>query len=430
MIAESLRTLRTVFSVYRSYCGLLWRIMLPVAIIAIPAYLVVSLWAVHAYTDKIDETEFDVRFTSEVSTKFGASYEFLIPKSEALDFAQLNWKPNTDSSEEAPEEPHTDEMVSLVFPPGQRVWTLLPVPIISLTDNEGITTWIWWLSFDRPAASPRSPMTLLLLTFCPLSLVVGHILRRSDGTRMHQNQRTAREAWQQTGRKAWTVVVILILFVLAMFVISIARDYSNEFVIGKIARWSLIPTDSLSIALLMAPFYYIFTALSLYFLVTISLYNPCLILEDNGSVVGVLRRSWSLVHGAKWRFIGIYLLTGWIISVIDAVLMGAILWGGSLFISDLATIQGALSPLKFLTLFVGADIQILLPQLLSTQVMGAILGIDVLIETFLLPIWAILTTYLYLERVEADPILAETNKKSVKSLESAPIRDSDNFSVK
>ncbi|MDE0467231.1 MAG: hypothetical protein OYL97_09240 [Candidatus Poribacteria bacterium] len=175
---------------YRSHCGLLWRIMFPVAIIAIPAHLVVILWSTHAYTDKIDEiteNEFDTQFTSEVSTNFGASYEFLVPKSEAT----------------------------------------------------------------------------------------------------------------------------------------------------------------------------------------------------------------------KWRFIGIYLLTGWLISVIDSVLMGAILWGFSLFISDLAAIQGALSPLKFLTLFIGADIQILLPQLLSTWVMVAILGIDVLIKTFLLPIWAILTTYLYLERVDA-----------------------------
>ena len=403
MMTESLRTLRTVFSVYRSHCGLLWRIMLPVAMIAIPAYLVVSLWSTHAYTDKMDEiTEFDTQFTSEVSTNFGASYEFLVPKSEALDFAQLNWKPNTGSSEDASAESQTDELVSLSFPPGQRVWLLLPTPVISLTDDKGITSWMWRLSFDRPPASPRNPMTLLLFTLCPLSLVVGYILRRSDQFELQQNQLTAREAWRQTVRKAWPVLVIVILFVLVMFVISIAQDSAYEFLIGKIARWSIIPTDFLSITLLMTPFYYIFIALTLYFLVAISLYNPCLILEDDRSVVGVLRRSWRLVHGAKWRFIGIYLLTGWIISVIDSVLMGAILWGSSLFISDLAAIQGALSPLKFLTLFIGADIQILLPQLLSTWVMGAILGINVLIKIFLLPIWAILTTYLYLERVDAE----------------------------
>ena len=402
MMTESLRTSRTIFSVYRSHCGLLWRIMLPVAIIAIPAYLVVSLWYTHAYTDKIDEiTEFDIQFTSEVSTNFGASYEFLVPKSEALDFAELNWKPNTGSSEASSEEPQTDALVSFMYPPGRHTWMLLPTPVVSLTDDEGITTWMWRLSFDRPADSPRNPMTLLLLTLCPLSLVVGYILRRSDQSGLQQNQLTAREAWRQTGGKAWTVLVILILFVLVMFVISLAQDYSNDFVIGKIARWSIIPTDFLSVTLLMTPFYYIFTALTLYLLVAISLYNPCLILEDNRSVVGVLRRSWSLVHGTKWRFIGIYLLTGWLISVIDSVLMGAILCGSSLFISDLAAIQGALSPLKFLTLFIGADIQILLPQLLSPWVMVAILGIDVLIKTLLLPIWAILTTYLYLERVDA-----------------------------
>lgn len=404
MMTESLKALRTVFSVYRSHYGLLWRIMLPVAIIAIPAYLVVSLWSWHTHIGEIDEiteNEFDTQFTSKVSTNFGASYEFLVPKSEALDFTELNWKPNTGSSKDASAESQTDELVSFMFPPGRHTWMLLPTPVISLTDDDGITTWMWRLSFDRPADSPRNPMTLLLLTLCPLSLVVGHILRRSDESGLQQNQLTAREAWRQTGRKAWTVLVILILFVLVMFVISLVQDYSNEFVMDKIARWSIIPTDFLSLTLLMTPFYYIFTALTLYLLVVISLYNPCLILEDNRSVVGVLRRSWSLVHGAKWRFIGIYLLTGWIISVIDSVLMSAILWGSSLFIPDLAAVQGALSPLRFLTLFIGADIQILLPQLLSTQVMVAILGIDVLIRAFLLPIWAILTTYLYLERIDA-----------------------------
>ena len=404
LMTESLGTLRTVFSVYRSHCGLLWRIMLPVAIIAIPAYLVVILWSLHAHTDKIDEiteNEFDTQFTSKVSTNFGASYEFLVPKSEALDFTELNWKPNTGSSEDASEEPRTNELVSFMFPPGRHTWMLLPTPVVSLTDDKGIATWMWRLSFDRPADSPRNPMTLLLLTLCPLSLAVGHILRRSDQFGLQQNRLTAREAWQQTGRKAWTVLVILILVVLVMFVISLVQDYSNDFVIGKIAHWSIIPTDFLSLTLLMTPFYYIFTALTLYFLVAISLYNPCLILEDNRSVVSVLRRSWGLVHGTKWRFIGIYLLTGWIISVIDSVLMGTILWGSSLFISDLAAVQGALSPLKFLTLIIGADIQILLPRLLSTWVMVAILGIDVLIKALLLPIWAILTTNLYLERVDA-----------------------------
>ena len=87
-----------------------------------------------------------------------------------------------------------------------------------------------------------------------------------------------------------------------------------------------------------------------------------------------------------------------------SVLMGAILWGFSLFISDLAAVQDALSPLKFLTLFIGADIRMLLPQLLSTPILLTFFGVVVLMEAFLLPIWAILTTYLYLERVDADPI--------------------------
>ena len=147
--------------------------MLPVAIIAIPAYLVIGLWSTHAYIDKTDDiTEFDTQFTSNVSTNFGASYQFLVPKSVALDFTLLSWKPNTGSSEDASAESQTDELVSFRFPPGQRMWLLLPTPVIRLTDDEGIATWMWGLNFDRPSASPRNPMTLLLLTLCPLSFLL------------------------------------------------------------------------------------------------------------------------------------------------------------------------------------------------------------------------------------------------------------------
>ena len=108
------------------------------------------LWSTHAYTDKIDEiTEVDTRFTSKVQTDFGASYEFLVPKTEALDsFSFRRWSPNANLSEVASEEPQTEEMVSYISPPGRRIWLLFPTPVISLTDDDGITTWMWRLSFD------------------------------------------------------------------------------------------------------------------------------------------------------------------------------------------------------------------------------------------------------------------------------------------
>ena len=139
--------------------------------------------------------------------------------------------------------------------------------------------------------------------------------------------------------------------------------------------------------------------LHIYFLVTLSLYNPCLILENN-SIIGIFRRSHALVSGARLRFFGIYLLTGWIASVITSVLLGIALFAFSMFISDLAPIREALPPLKFLSLFIGGDIEIVLPQLLSVPTTVAILIVKGLIATFLVPIWAILTTQLYLERID------------------------------
>ena len=70
---------------------------------------------------------------------------------------------------------------------------------------------------------------------------------------------------------------------------------------------------------------------------------------------------------------------------------------------NLAQIRDALSPLKFLSLFIGGDIEVVLPELLSVPVTVAILIVKGLIATCLVPIWAILTTLLYLERVDVKP---------------------------
>ena len=139
-------------------------------------------------------------------------------------------------------------------------------------------------------------------------------------------------------------------------------------------------------------------AFHVYFLVTLSLCNPCLILE-NRSIIGVFLRSHALVSGARLRF----LLTGWIASVITSVLLGIALLVFSVFVPDLALVRDALPPLKFLSLFVGGDIEIVLPQLLSVPTTVAIFVVKGLITSFLVPIWAILTTLLYLERVSVKP---------------------------
>ena len=198
--------------------------------------------------------------------------------------------------------------------------------------------------------------------------------------------------WRCVGRKALPVFAAFLLFMLIV-------DVDNYLYI--LISWLIPSLDRLPVALTfiltMGP--------HIYFLVMLSLYNPCLILEDN-SIIGIFRRSHTLVSGARLRFFGIYLLTSWIASVITSVLLGAALFVFSIFIPDLAQIRVALFPIKFLLLFIGGDIEVVLPQMLGASVTIAILVVKGLVVTFIVPIWGILTTHLYLARsgVNSDPM--------------------------
>ncbi len=263
-------------------------------------------------------------------------------------------------------------------------WRLTPIPYFGATDGEG-TTWKWEVKFK---SLDYGALILLLLTLCPLSLAVARILRRAEVSETAEGlpPPTAREMWRQTGRKALTVFAASLLFILIVDV----GAYFNILISWLIPSYLWELPFELIYLLTFVPY--------IYFLVTLSLYNPCLILENN-SFIGIFRRSHTLVSSARFRFLGIYLLTGWIVAVIASVLVGLTLLVFSMFIPELAPVREALFSLKFFSLFIGADVEVVLPQVLSPSATVAILIVKGLIATFLVPIWAILTTRLYLERV-------------------------------
>ena len=267
-------------------------------------------------------------------------------------------------------------------------WRLYPIPYFSTTDTEGIT-WKWELDFL--GLNYSLPITFLLLTFCPLSLAIARIsdVSQVSDTGENLSTPTAREIWRNTGRKVFTIFAALFIFILLIDVV--ANLYGLVLLlVPSLGR--MLPFGLTSFLMTVSWVFHI------YFLVTLSLYNPCLVLE-NKSIIGIFRRSHALVSGARLRFFGIYFLTGWIASVITSVLLGAVLLGFSVFVPDLAQVREALPPLKFLSLFIGGEIEVVLPELLSVPATVVMLIVKVLIATFLVPIWAILTTLLYLERV-------------------------------
>ncbi|MXV73084.1 hypothetical protein F4Z99_02265 [Candidatus Poribacteria bacterium] len=353
---------RTIFTQYRDNFGLFWRIMFPIAIIAIVLEVVVFFLSVTRFEKYIDGTFRENVYTavSNVNTIRGVHPTLSLPKKDA-------------SAETS------DPDVS---------WGILPIPYFTATERGGIT-WLWGLNFR---SFDYSPLILLLLTLCPLSLAVARISRGS--TSEASVSLTARDVWRQTGRKFFGVLGASLFFVL----ITDVGTYLYLAILWLVQAYRPLH-DSLSDLVLSPYLFGILVLLRCYFLVTLSLYNPCLILEPNG-IIGVFRRSHTLVSGARLRFFGVYLLTGWIASVMTSVVLGAVLLAFSVFIPDLAEVRDALSPLRFLTLFIGGDIEVVLPELLSVPVTVAILIVKGLIATFLVPIWAILTTHLYFEGVD------------------------------
>jgi len=349
---------RTIVTLYRNHCGLFWRIIMPVAVIAIILEIAMYFYSIPRFEKDINEwnPRNGYRVTSNVNTVSGIH----------LTIADTTENLITDTRSS----------------PGVE-WRLYPIPYFSTTDTEEIT-WKWELNFR---SLDYNLLIFLLLTLCPLSLAVARV---SDSSGI-SGPPTAREMWGRTGRRAFTIFLAFLLFVTIVDVMS--------HILYGLVPW-LVP--SLYQALPMELMFALVWGSHVYLLVTLSLYNPCLILE-NKSIVGIFRRSHALVSDARVRFFGIYFLTGWIASILTSVLLGVTLLVFSLFVSDLAQVRDALSPLKFLSLFIGGDIEVVLPELLNVLATVAILIVKGLIATFLVPIWAILTTLLYLEQVDVKP---------------------------
>ena len=350
-----------ILALYRNHWGLFWRIMMPVAIIAVILEIVLFFYlAIGLEKDIKDWAHRDAEaVTANVNTSSGIHPTFKF-KREGDDTG--SWSGMS--------------------------WQFYLIPNFQSTDGKG-GTWKWELDFL--GLNYSLPIMFLLLTFCPLSLAVARIseVSQTSNTTEDLSTPTAREIWRDTGRRAFRVFAALLIFILLIDVIA------NLYVLvlllvpslDHILTFQLITVSSVS---------------HIYFLVTLSLYNPCLILENN-SLIGIFRRSHALVSGARLRFFGIYFLTGWIASVLTSVLLGVTLLVFSVFVPELTQVREALPPLKFLSLFIGGDIEVVLSELLSVPATVAILIIKGLITTFLVPIWAILTTLLYLEQVDVKP---------------------------
>lgn len=161
----------------------------------------------------------------------------------------------------------------------------------------------------------------------------------------------------------------------------------------------------------------IFACIIVYFAVRWSLYIQGIIIEDL-SAIAAFRRSAELVAGRWWWFFRKYLFLLWVSGVLIGVLFALTLLVLSIAEPEFVPIREALLSEQSFALFLGIDVQFtfngqeivlgnVVAPLAGTPSFWAI-GVIVVIKTFLYaalaPVWAILTTYLYLERTgELEP---------------------------
>lgn len=243
--------------------------------------------------------------------------------------------------------------------------------VTTVETNGDSVTWGWvlyvsWLSLG-----------LLWIAMCPLTLVLV----------AHQRNRyiTARAAWRQTFQKIWTLLgaYLLILLCIAVGIVAFVVLFS---VLGSVLN---LTTSLMLMTLFSIPI--------TYFMVIWSLHNQCIVLGDL-SAIAAFRRSRELIRGKWLKAFGMYALLTWGARRIVAISFGFIGMLLSGTAPEFESLGQELASEKFLTLFVGGYAGVTLGDSVSLWAVFLMETVKVLINAFLLPIWAIFTTRFYFQQ--------------------------------
>lgn len=223
---------------------------------------------------------------------------------------------------------------------------------------------------------------LLWLTMGPLALIIVH---RHRGENV-----TSGKVWQQTRRKAGSILGTCILMLLVaggpFIILTLIMAGFTKFVIPD------SPTGFPASILFML----IAGVIAVYFLVKWSFCNQCIILE-NLSAIPALRRSSELVRGRWGQLFGMYLLLTLGTMVFTTAVLSLTLLLYSAVAPAFAPLREVLQSGKFFGLFFGGRVQITL-QSAPVWAIGVMVALNTVINAVLAPIWAIVTTHLYIER--------------------------------
>ena len=219
----------------------------------------------------------------------------------------------------------------------------------------------------------------LWLALSPLALIIVYHHRGVD--------LTSGAVWQEMRRRCWSILGVYLL----LFLVSIGAGI----LLLPLALSSFL-ADSEALFGFLLLFMAIAGVATLYFLVEFSLANQCLIIE-NLSVIAALRRSSELVRRAWGRLFGMYALLSLVTLVFTTAVFGLTLLLFSIFSAEFAPLREVLQSGKFFSIFFGVQVSLILDHTPIWAICGMV-TVTTLIHAVLAPIWALLTTHLYMER--------------------------------
>lgn len=221
----------------------------------------------------------------------------------------------------------------------------------------------------------------LWLTMCPLIFTIVERHRDVEGT--------SRGAWRHARGKAGPILVSFFL----LYVFGVVGFLPFSLLASGIISGAPLPYgSSLHLGL------FLIAGIVIYWGINWSLYNQIIVIEDQKSTITALRRSSELVRGIWGSVVGMYLLLALVTMMMTSVLLRLTLLLFSLSVPEFAPLREVLLSAKFLTLFVGGYARISFENIPSFWSVAVMAPVNTLIHALLAPVWAILTTHLYIER--------------------------------
>lgn len=222
----------------------------------------------------------------------------------------------------------------------------------------------------------------LWLTMCPLILAIVEHYRGAKST--------VRSIWRRTGSEAGTILAVsFLLWLLAIPGVLAFLTLTWEGLPG-------IP-DSPSLSSLCLGLF-LFVGVVIYWAVNWSLCNQIIIIENQQSATASLRRSGELVRGMWGRAFGMCLLLALATMALTSTILGLMLLLFSFTVPEFAALREVLLSAKFLTFFFGGYARISFENAPNFWTVGIMALLNTLINAVVAPVWAILTTHLYMER--------------------------------